>query len=228
MTESTNNFTISDDKSTLKEDENKVVLEVNTGNVRHHTLVPWKEYCSCGRWQEYRFPCRHAMAFYRHLEEKSFEEIVSTKTHYYYTYGSLQKVYAHSVCPVVTEMLISDNETRPPLCEKRKSGRPQKKRLRSRSQYEDPARDSVIRCSSCGERGHNKRTCRRRAELKEEAKEDLEGVKDARKKSPVEKKQRIKKEETKRSERNRSVSLKKSKKIRSLYHSLLGLPVENT
>ena len=185
--EPSNNFIKEDDGNVLKgeehegltEEEHQVMMPKHTTQTinRHHNIVPWQGFCTCGRWQENRFPCRHAVAYFRHWEKMSFEDIVSTKTHYYYSFKALKKLYEPCIAPVVTDLLINDNKTKPPPCEKRRAGRPQKKRLRARSKYQDPKVDSVIRCSECGEKGHNKRTCERRKQeiMTEATKDDKEG-----------------------------------------------------
>ena len=32
--------------------------------------------CSCGRWQEFKCPCRHAMAYFMKWEDMSFPDIL--------------------------------------------------------------------------------------------------------------------------------------------------------
>ena len=32
--------------------------------------------CSCGRWQEYKYPCRYAVAYFRKWEAMSFPDIL--------------------------------------------------------------------------------------------------------------------------------------------------------
>jgi hypothetical protein len=56
----------------------------------------------------------------------------------------------------------SDNVTKPPNPHnKRQQGKPKKKRLGPRCKYVDPT-ESKIKCSICGDAGHNKKTCEAR------------------------------------------------------------------
>ena len=43
----------------------------------------------CGRWQEYKYPCRHAMAYFRKWEEIMFPDILQMLMHDYYKNKSM-------------------------------------------------------------------------------------------------------------------------------------------
>ena len=88
----------------------------------------------------------------------------------------MQGLYKHNVCPVSTKTLQFDDETLLPPNTKRKAGRPKKARYRSRSKFPDP-KDSLITCSLCRRRGHNRKTCLRRTEeeqVQQETQENYE------------------------------------------------------
>jgi hypothetical protein len=75
-------------------------------------------------------------------------------------YPFYHEILKCNINPVIMDTLITDkNETILPLVVVVKQpGRPQTKRLRSRSKCTNPEHSSII-CSICNEKGHNKRTC---------------------------------------------------------------------
>ena len=107
----------------------------------------------------HRYPCTHGVAYYRLYEEQSLRHILEEKVSELYKYRSLQGLYRQTIMPVVLDELQYDGETKPPPV-KKSSGRPKVKRYRRRSQYIDPS-ESIVRCSTCGQKGHNRRTCGR-------------------------------------------------------------------
>ena len=104
-----------------------------------------------------KFPCRHGVAYFSKWEQLDVAAILRDHVHYYFRYKALHGLYRPNICPVITDSLEYDGETLPPL-EKKPAGRPKKKRYRRRSIHVDRQK-SPIRCSICGKRGHNKKTC---------------------------------------------------------------------
>jgi hypothetical protein len=123
-----------------------------------HTVSPLSRHCTCGVWQDYLVPCKHACAVFKQQYQLSFNDIQEKHVHPYYTCGSLHELYSNNIFPVCIDNLEHDKVTLPPEVRVRSAGRPRIKRVRRRSEYADPA-DSKVRCSVCKERGHNKRTC---------------------------------------------------------------------
>ena len=72
--------------------------------------------------------------------------------------AGFRKVYGEPIVLVDTSLTTMDGRTLPPLAIKQAS-RPRKIRLRSRGGVPP---ENQIRCSKCGEKGHNKVTCERR------------------------------------------------------------------
>ena len=134
---------------------------------RQHLVLPKKASCTCGKWQDMKFPCRHGVGYFRLWEDLSLQMIEDKYVHYYSQYKALQKLYKPNICPVSSDTIKFDEVTKPPTAASRSSGRPKKKRIRNRSKFVDP-KNSNISCSKCGAKGHNMRTCLRRQEIMKE------------------------------------------------------------
>ena len=80
--------------------KNMPVLPV-PARVKTNVLAIEEKTCSCGKWQEYKYPCRHAMAYFRECEDMSFPDIIQVHVHDYYENKSMQQIYAHNIFPVV-------------------------------------------------------------------------------------------------------------------------------
>ena len=106
--------------------------------------------CSCGFFREQGIPCRHMCAaiISRRQHPKAF---VIRERHL----DELLETYAGETVPVDLG-LLQDDGLRPPT-QTRRRGRPREKRIPSSA--EKPPKKSVT-CSRCGQRGHNKRTCK--------------------------------------------------------------------
>ena len=52
--------------------------------VKTNVLTIQEKTCSCGRWQEYKYPCRHAIPYFRKWEDMSFPDILQQHVHEYY------------------------------------------------------------------------------------------------------------------------------------------------
>lgn len=127
----------------------------------NHQIRTSTKCCTCGLWQEHDFPCVHAMAYYRHCR-RSLDYIKSTYVSKYYTYEMQLKLTSINILPVVISRLRMDNVTLPPIPPRRHAGRPKVVRLRKRTRFSNPEKDSPIICKKCGKRGHNQKTCERR------------------------------------------------------------------
>ena len=123
----------------------------------HHSVFPETKCCSCGKWQDNKYPCRHAVTYFRKWLEKDLGWILRYEVHYYYKYKSLQELYKRNIFPVIVDQIRYDNESKPPPV-RVAAGRPKKKRYRNRTKFIDQSESPIV-CSKCGERGHNRRTC---------------------------------------------------------------------
>ena len=124
-----------------------------------YIVKPELQWCSCGIWQDVLYPCRHGCAIFRKWKEKDFGYILRNLVHPYYKFEYVQEMYKNNIFPACIDNVKYDGVTRPPVVTKRQPGRPRSKRLRRRSEFLDPE-ESPIKCSDCGQRGHNKRTCK--------------------------------------------------------------------
>ena len=64
-----------------------------------------------------------------------------------------------NIFPVCVDNINCDKASKPPIVRGRQAGRPPEKRIRHRSECIRPE-DSKIKCGQCGQKGHNKRTCK--------------------------------------------------------------------
>ena len=120
-------------------------------------LRPDQKRCSCGKWQDFKIPCRHAIAYFCKEHLMSVESLGEIEVHWLYKYWSLHALYKKNISPVIVDHLRKDGQTLPPKVHV-PTGRPKKKRIRNRSEFGDPS-ESTIHCSICKQAGHNKRSC---------------------------------------------------------------------
>ena len=106
--------------------------------------------CSCGRFQDEKFPCYHAVAAIL-LSGVDFMEYIDYK----YKVNCIRRIYSvfYSLVDVIT--VAEDGETIIQNVVK-KRGRPRKLRIRSRGESAVTRR---IMCRNCGGIGHNSYTC---------------------------------------------------------------------
>ena len=142
--------------------EDRVVTignSISSPHVTQNIVKPKQEWCSCGKWQDHKFPCRHAMSFFKTIEANlPFQSIIDKYSHDFYKYESLHNLYKRNVSPVIIDHLRYDKIIQPPHIYI-PTGRPRKKRMRARSKFIDKSK-STIHCSICNQAGHNKRGCK--------------------------------------------------------------------
>ena len=61
--------------------------------VKTNVLTIQEKTCSCGKWQEYEYPCRHAVAYFRKWAYMSFPDILQQHVHDYCRNKSMQQIY---------------------------------------------------------------------------------------------------------------------------------------
>ena len=69
--------------------------------VKTNVLMIEEKTCCCGRWQEYKYPCRRAMTYFRKWVDMSFPDILQQHVHDYYRNKSMQQIYGYNIFPVV-------------------------------------------------------------------------------------------------------------------------------
>ena len=145
----------------------KSVLQAETLSVHQHTRTSFQVQsrhdqgtrrvvymdpvsCSCGYRDEFGVPCRHICAVALFLEQEPSQYVVEERRR-----AALVATYVGDIKPVDTVLLENDG-LKPPVGVK-KRGRPKLKRIPSSAETQ-PIR--TVKCSRCGERGHNARTCK--------------------------------------------------------------------
>ena len=117
------NGTIFKVTETLKKEDTNVQ---GMSSLVHH-VTPAAQKCSCGKWQEYLYPCKHSLAFYKLVKGKSLEWIMQTKVNKMWHYSNVKDIYKHNIIPVIVDTVKMDGVTKPPFV-KRQPGRPKQKR----------------------------------------------------------------------------------------------------
>ncbi|XP_019159876.1 PREDICTED: uncharacterized protein LOC109156475 [Ipomoea nil] len=122
-----------------------------------------QHHCSCKIWDLTGVPCSHAVACIRIKGEKPEDYI-----HNCYTVESYLRSYAPAIMPIRSSEQWHKTGLPPPLPPKYKKqpGRPKKRRkitpneiVENKTKYLKKVGE-VKRCRVCGQRGHNKTTCK--------------------------------------------------------------------
>ena len=82
--------------------------------LKTNVLTIQEKTCSCGRWQEYKYPGRHAISYFKKWEDMSFPDILQKHVHDYYRNKSMHHIYGYSIFPVVQDQIRYNGETNPP------------------------------------------------------------------------------------------------------------------
>ena len=131
-----------------------------TESPKNFTLNIYKTTCECGQWQDMGYPCIDAMAYFRLHKKYSLTYVMTEYVDSLYRYETEYEMMMENIHPVCMETIAPDGCTLPPSSnDKRMSGRPKKKRYRTRPRTACDPEESSIVCSRCGNRGHNIRTC---------------------------------------------------------------------
>ncbi|CAI5957272.1 unnamed protein product [Closterium sp. NIES-64] len=110
--------------------------------------------CECGNWEEYQFPCAHAVAMCI-LKQRSVEILVSE----YYTTRNLRQTYNRDVMGTCVDRLIMEaplaqvGECDAPALIETRVGRPE-----NHTRFEAPPH--AYRCGRCRQYGHNRKRCK--------------------------------------------------------------------
>ena len=95
--------------------------------VKTNVLIIQEKTCPCGRWQECKYPCSHAVAYFRKWEDLSFPHILQKHVHDYYRNKSMQQMYGYNIFSVVQDQIMYDGETNPSTLELQQPGQPKTK-----------------------------------------------------------------------------------------------------
>jgi hypothetical protein len=123
-------------------------VEVPDTGVKHVVNLQRRE-CDCTNFQYYQSPCVHAIAACRWAEKDLYK--------FFWTYYKLRvyrDIYSVFLIPFSSQDLPLSEHIHPPVL-RRQRGQPKTKRYRKGEQKRRPKK-----CGTCGEKGHDKRTCR--------------------------------------------------------------------
>ncbi|KAL2937962.1 ATP synthase subunit b [Bienertia sinuspersici] len=112
--------------------------------------------CMCGKWQISGIPCKHALRVINNSRLNPY-----TYVNDYYSVHKYKQAYALSIQPMPDPSQWQPRETpniHPPEV-KRTVGRPPRNRRREPGEQPKGKRSVAVKCSKCGEMGHNKRAC---------------------------------------------------------------------
>ena len=111
--------------------------------------------CTCGKFQDFKFPCIHAMSFI----EESGRDIYRFIDHFYYReYYKFSKTF--EIIPPLSSEIV-ENDIEPPNNLVRR-GRPRVSRNQSAGESESlraQRQRRTYKCTLCSTFGHNKRRC---------------------------------------------------------------------
>lgn len=136
-------------------------FDVYTRSGNHDHIVQLNDgQCSCGKFQGFHIPCSHAIASCRNAGV-DYHRYVKV----WYTLEYCQRVYANDFFPLgdvaywpqYNGRVLEPNDN---MLRKLK-GRPRSTRIRNEMDW-NTGKKSLIICGSCGQTGHNRRTCRNR------------------------------------------------------------------
>ncbi|WVY90142.1 hypothetical protein V8G54_035656 [Vigna mungo] len=120
--------------------------------------------CSCYSWDLIGIPCRHAIAAISYKVQNPEDYV-----HVYYKKPAYVTCYAPEIVPINGQQMWPTSENTPlllPPIYKTPPGRPKKLRRREAdepvSHTKLSKKNSIMKCSSCKEFGHNVRSCRRK------------------------------------------------------------------
>ncbi|KAH9671509.1 SWIM-type domain-containing protein [Citrus sinensis] len=115
------------------------------------------KHCDCNEWDISGLPCKHAICC---IDAMRFN--VNDFVHPLLKKISFQNTYSHQLYPMPDESkwpLLLHNNLQPPIIS-RCAGRPQTKRKKELGEAKSFKRSSSVKCSRCGQWGHNKRGCK--------------------------------------------------------------------
>ena len=150
--------------STVQESDNNSHLPnmpFNAGQPNTIYIVkPELQWWTCGIWQDVLYPCWHGCAVFRKRKEKDFSYVLQNLVHPYDKFECVKQMYTNNILPACIDNVKYHDTTRPPVVKKPQRGGGKKQTPYCwRSEFLDPD-ESPITCSDCGQRGHNKRTCK--------------------------------------------------------------------
>ncbi|XP_022023764.1 uncharacterized protein LOC110924027 [Helianthus annuus] len=128
--------------------------------------------CSCRRWELTGMPCKHAVAVIWDMAAHGIEVDVPEKwVSQVYWLQTWKQVYAHTMDPINGRNMWLPSAcptTLVPPKHHKQVGRPRKKRKKSAEELTEQASKQgklyrigqTVKCTKCGRKGHNQRSCK--------------------------------------------------------------------
>ena len=69
------------------------MMMISWGKVGRHLMHVHEGCCTCGKWQDHKYPCQHAIAYLQKLRSLTLAEILNKHLHPYYKMMSMKEVY---------------------------------------------------------------------------------------------------------------------------------------
>jgi hypothetical protein len=94
-----------------------------------HIVKPSLQWCTCGVWQDYLYPCCHACAVFRKWDKRDFRYVLQSHVHQYYTFECIQKMYKKNIFPLCVDNINYDKASKSPIVRGQQAGHPPEKRI---------------------------------------------------------------------------------------------------
>ena len=83
-------YKVKEHYNVFQEDEEQTdEQQRKVGKPTTNIVYPEKKDCTCGKWKEFLYPCRHACRYFKIILKYSFSKLMEHHVHYYYRYGSM-------------------------------------------------------------------------------------------------------------------------------------------
>ncbi|KAL7609105.1 hypothetical protein Lser_V15G13262 [Lactuca serriola] len=119
--------------------------------------------CSCNKWEVTGIPCKHTItAIWDMRRNNENVGIPETWVHPTYWLKTWQEMYSFKIEPINGRMMWAKSTCPTKLLPPKHHvpiGRPKKKRRRSATEDDSATGTRTVRCSKCGNVGHNGRSC---------------------------------------------------------------------
>ncbi|KAJ0935274.1 putative transcription factor interactor and regulator CCHC(Zn) family [Helianthus annuus] len=145
--------------------------QVTRGPLSQYAVNVETKTCSCRKWELTGMPCRHAVVVIWNMKQHGMDVgIPENWVSEVYWLDTWKKVYANTIDPINGRDMwmpsACPTKLTPPKHHKQ-IGRPKKKRKKTSEELSQPVVSgkmsrigSTTTCGKCGEKGHNKRSCK--------------------------------------------------------------------
>nr|KAJ0215940.1 hypothetical protein LSAT_V11C300136200 [Lactuca sativa] len=138
-----------------------------TGGVDQCVVDITQRTCSCNKWEVTGIPCKHTIATIWDMRRNNENVgIPETWVHPTYWLKTWEEMYSFKIEPINGRMMWAKSTCPTKLLPPKHHvpiGRPKKKRRRSATEDDSATGTRTVRCSKCGNVGHNGRSCKGQA-----------------------------------------------------------------